>query len=134
MVLVRPVVANLNSIDVKAIRQSFANIDEMTYLNTGTEGFTPGPVLDRLVSLTQYCETLGQASTENSRGHIEATRSKMARFLGVDKSTTAFPENATEAVNWVAASLNFNPVDEIDHLFNEMDAYLQRHANMRASP
>ena len=109
----RTVVPNLDAIDVAKIRRNFSKIDEMVYLNTGTEGLTPEPVLNRLIDLTKYCETMGQASIESSRQEIETARSRIAQFLGVESSTIAFPENATEAVNWVAASLNFNAGDEV---------------------
>ena len=118
----RAVIPNLDSIDVGGIRRNFSKIDEMVYLNTGTEGLTPGPVLDRLIELTKNCETTGQASFEYSRREIETARSRVAHFLGVESSTIAFPENATEAVNWVAASLNFNAGDEVLLSLNEHPA------------
>ena len=78
----RAVIPNLDSIDVGGIRRNFSKIDEMVYLNTGTEGLTPGPVLDRLIELTKNCETTGQASFEYSRREIETARSLVAHFLG----------------------------------------------------
>ena len=100
------VTPNLDSIDVEEVRRNFAHIDDLVYLNTGTEGLAPQPVLDRLVELTIYCETMGQASIEKSRALIETARERVARFLGVEDSTIGFAENATEAVNWVASSFH----------------------------
>ena len=116
------VTPNLDSIDVAEVRRNFAHIDDMVYLNTGTEGLAPRPVLDRLVELTTYCETKGQASIERSRALIENARERVAQFLGVESSTIGFAENATEAVNWVAASLHFNAGDEVLLSLNEHPA------------
>ena len=52
--MVRAVTPNLDSIDVEEVRRSFANIDDMVYLNTGTEGLAPRPVLDKIIELTTY--------------------------------------------------------------------------------
>ena len=120
--MVRAVTPNLDSIDVEEVRRSFANIDDMVYLNTGTEGLAPRPVLDKLIELTTYCETKGQASIEVSRALIETARERVAQFLGVESSTIGFAENATEAVNWVASSLDFNPGDEVLLSLNEHPA------------
>ncbi len=109
----KTVIPDLESLDVTKARKAFSQIDEMVYLNTGTEGLTPATVLDRLIELTTYCQTHGQASHETSRAAIEESRSRVAGFLGVDSDEIGFPENATEAINWVAASLNFNPGDEV---------------------
>ncbi|MCY4109918.1 MAG: aminotransferase class V-fold PLP-dependent enzyme [Chloroflexi bacterium] len=120
--MVRAVTPNLDSIDVEEVRRSFANIDDMVYLNTGTEGLAPRPVLDKLIELTTYCETKGQASIDVSRALIETARERVAQFLGVESSTIGFAENATEAVNWVASSLDFNPGDEVLLSLNEHPA------------
>jgi isopenicillin-N epimerase len=94
----------------------------VTFLNHGSFGACPGPVLDvqREWRDRMEAEPVRFLARELD-GHLAASRAALAEFIGANPDDLAFVTNATGAVNAVVRSLAFRPGDEIlttDHEYN----------------
>jgi isopenicillin-N epimerase len=99
---------------MNALRRHFYLEPEITYLNHGSFGATPRPVLEvyqawqcRLEA--QPVRFLARESEENFR----TARQTLAAYLGADPTNLVFIPNATFGVNVVARSFDLQPGDEI---------------------
>ena len=100
-------------IDIQAARRERPALADMIYLNTGTSGIVAEPIIDALLENTRFAERHGHRGYEPQKEKIEASRAILASFLGAEPDEIGFAVNATEAVNWVAASFRFQPGDEV---------------------
>jgi isopenicillin-N epimerase len=96
------------------LRQLFYIDPEVTYLNHGSFGATPRPVLEKYQSWQRRLEAqpvrfLARESRENFR----TARQALAEYLGAEAENLVFVPNATFGVNVVARSLDLQPGDEI---------------------
>jgi isopenicillin-N epimerase len=96
------------------LRQLFYLDPEVTFLNHGSFGATPRPVLDEYQTwqrrlVTQPVQFLARESRDNFR----TARQALAAYLGADPENLVFVPNATFGVNVVARSLDLQPGDEI---------------------
>ena len=94
----------------------------VTFLNHGSFGACPGPVLDvqREWQDRMEAEPVRFLARELD-GHLAACREALGGFVGADPDDLAFVTNATGAVNAVVRSLSFAEGDEIlttDHEYN----------------
>ena len=94
----------------------------VTFLNHGSFGACPAPVLDvqREWQDRMEAEPVRFLARELD-GHLVASRIALGEFVGADPDDLAFVTNATGAVNAVVRSLRFKPGDEIltsDHEYN----------------
>jgi isopenicillin-N epimerase len=94
----------------------------VTFLNHGSFGACPGPVLDvqREWQDRMEAEPVRFLARELD-GHLTASRAALAEFVGADPDDLAFVTNATGAVNAVVRSLSFDPGEELlttDHEYN----------------
>jgi selenocysteine lyase/cysteine desulfurase len=100
--------------NVDAVRRAFPTLDEMTYLNVATHGLTPQPVLDRyleLISLTAQYGHLRSAAEDVPA--YQRARAAVAGLLDVPATWLAFGRNATDGLNYVLGSLQWQPGDEV---------------------
>ncbi|MCU0246085.1 MAG: aminotransferase class V-fold PLP-dependent enzyme [Bryobacter sp.] len=84
------------------------------FLNNGSLGVTPRPVLHRVVEY--MTEAAGLLMDEYPRwGYetLDAHREKMAAFAGCAKDELAFMHNCTEAMSTIAAGLDLAAGDEV---------------------
>ena len=95
---------------------------DVTYLNHGSFGATPGPVLDRQQALRDELEREPIEFLWRSRDRrIDEARAVLASFVGASADDLAFVANATTGVNAVLRSLMFEAGDELvvtDHAYN----------------
>ncbi|MDP6606921.1 MAG: aminotransferase class V-fold PLP-dependent enzyme [Dehalococcoidia bacterium] len=95
---------------------------DVTYLNHGSFGATPRPVLERQQSLRDELEREPIDFLSRSRERrIDEARKALADFVGASASGLAFVPNATTGVNSVLRSLRFEAGDELvvtDHAYN----------------
>ncbi len=82
----------------------------VAYLNTGTCGRVPRPVLEEAAEwrrriAAEPCEVLWRRMPDA----LWATRERLARFLGAPPQSIAFMANVTAGVNIVAAALQIDP-------------------------
>ena len=94
----------------------------VTFLNHGSFGACPGPVLEvqREWQDRMEAEPVRFLARELD-GHLAASRAALGEFVGANPDDLAFVTNATGAVNAVVRSLAFHPGDEIlttDHEYN----------------
>ena len=95
---------------------------DLTFLNHGSFGACPTPVLDAQRALMDQLEAnpvafLGRSLDER----LESARNSVAAFLNADPAGLVFVANATTGVSTVLRSLQFEPDDELlttDHEYN----------------
>lgn len=95
-------------------KEQFLLSDARVFLNNGSLGVTPRPVLQAVVDyMTQGA---GLVSDEYPRWGYETLdehRTEMAGFLGCQKDELAFLHNATEAMSTLAGGLDLKAGDEV---------------------
>jgi isopenicillin-N epimerase len=95
------------------IRNTFHLQKGLAYLNTGTVGATPGPVLE---AMERYWRMMAENPNENSailQSRVESIRAKAAQFIGADAAGLAILRNATEGNNLVCHGLDLARGDEV---------------------
>lgn len=115
-------------------RSLFALDPRVTYLNHGSYGACPLPILEHQAALRARLEAEpAQFFARTLEPLLDEARAVLARFLGADPEGLVFVRNATEGVNCVLASLDFGPGDELlttDHAYgacrNALDHYAAR--------
>ena len=94
----------------------------VTFLNHGSYGACPAPVLDAQQALRQRLEEEPvRFLSGDLPGLLAEARMRVGAFLGADPDGLAFVSNATTGVNTVLQSLRFAPGDELltdDHEYN----------------
>ncbi|MBI2875288.1 MAG: aminotransferase class V-fold PLP-dependent enzyme [Candidatus Tectomicrobia bacterium] len=102
--------------DWKAIREEFPITKRYIYLNTGAGGPMSRRAIDRVAQLEEIGLTEGLYTPPLSRIHHEVFhggRERVAALLGVDPAEVAFTASTTAGINLVAASLAWQPGDEV---------------------
>lgn len=95
------------------VRRDFHLEEGLAYLNTGTVGATPVPVLK---AMQRYWQLMAENPTENSailQGRQEAIRGKAAAFIGADAAEVAILRNASEGNSLVCQGLDLVRGDEV---------------------
>ncbi|MDA0813318.1 MAG: aminotransferase class V-fold PLP-dependent enzyme [Verrucomicrobia bacterium] len=94
----------------------------ITYLNHGSFGSCPRPVLDFQWALRERLERNAmQFLVRELEGMLDSARASLADFLGADPENLVFVPNATTGVNAVLRSLAWAPGDELlttNHVYN----------------
>lgn len=94
----------------KMIRREFDFVDEMTYMNNGTMGPIPRPVVDANI---RYLRDIA-ADPRNSFGpQMEEVRTKLAAFVGADPDEIALTNSTTEGNKLFALGVDLNAGDEV---------------------
>jgi isopenicillin-N epimerase len=100
----------------------FVLSDDIVFLNHGSFGAAPRAVLDAQRSLRDRLEhNPMQFLVRDLEGLLDASRARLAAFVGAAPSELAFVPNATTGVNTVLRSLRFGPGDELvttNHEYN----------------
>ena len=100
------------------VRGQFDHPDDVIYLNNGSLGISPRPVVDRMVDHLRGTESFQdrEFNTYPWWGYSNTTldvRTKLATFLGAEPDEIAVTRNATEGMNTVAGGLDLEPGDEV---------------------
>ncbi len=96
-------------LDIEYLRQNLEILREVTYLNTGTVGIMPRPVLDvHLAAISRY-EIGGHVAQPEAQEGYEKARAALAALIGASPESVALTRNATDGVNLVAAGLRLDP-------------------------
>lgn len=104
------------SIDWTRIRNDFPCTREQAFLNTGTLGPVPGPVLERYLGYQREWNEGGPGNPKIYGGwheRTEATRTHLAAWLKVEPRSVTFAGNVTDAINIGLFGLAWKPGDRI---------------------
>lgn len=95
------------------VRKNFHMEEGFAYLNTGTLGATPAPVLK---AMQHYWRLMAENPNENSavlQRRQEAIRAKAAQFIGADPAEIAILRNASEGNSLVCQGFDLAKGDEV---------------------
>ena len=110
-----------------ALRELFLLADDLVFLNHGSFGACPRPVLDCYQALQRELERNPVAFLAEDRefpARMRAARQELAAFLGAGRDDLVYVPNATYGINVVARSLRLEPEDEVlvtDHAYGAVD-------------
>ncbi len=100
-----------------ALRHQFLIPSDEVYLNNGTVGSSPQPVLKAVFDGYRECEQMGQSDPEDypiwGYGPWNEFRDPLARLVGCTRDEIALLRNATEANSYVANGIDMNAGDEV---------------------
>jgi isopenicillin-N epimerase len=99
------------------VRKLFLIPDDVVYLNNGTVGSSPMPVLQAIIDGFHELEDMADDDTERYpiwgyEPYVEF-RDPLARFIGARRDELALVRNATEANSYIANGLEMKPGDEV---------------------
>lgn len=118
-----------------ALREQFLIPDDVVFLNPGTAGSSPRPVIDAMVAGLEDTEGMMMAGSEQyplwGYGPWDEFREPLANLVGAHKEQIALLRNATEANNYIVAGLDLKAGDEIITT-NEEHGSLEQPLQLRA--
>ena len=104
------------------LASNFVLSKDVVFLNHGSFGAAPKTVLDAQRALRDRLEHNPMAFfIRDLEGLLDASRTRLAAFVGASPTELAFVPNATTGVNTVLRSLRFAPGDELvttNHEYN----------------
>jgi selenocysteine lyase/cysteine desulfurase len=99
------------------LRKQFLIPADEVYLNNGTVGSSPRPVLQAIFSAYEETEKMAQAEPEDypiwGYAAWNEFRDPLAAFVGCTRDEIALVRNATEANNCIANGVDMKPGDEV---------------------
>src|SRR5205807_2997809 len=99
------------------LRKQFLIPSDEVYLNNGTVGSSPRPVLRAIVDSYQKTEQMAQDDPEDypiwGYASWNEYRDPLAAFVGATRDEIAIVRNATEANNYIANGLDMKAGDEV---------------------
>lgn len=101
------------------VRAEFLLDPHVAYMNNGTLGPTPRPVLYALIE--RYQQLARETGPTNSllNEETEEVRKKAAAFIGANEDEVAITRNTTEGMNFIANGLDMKAGDEVLMTFHE---------------
>ena len=90
------------------VRKEFNIVDDISYMNNGTMGPIPNPVVE---AQTRYLRDL--AADPRAGGSLEPVREKLASFVGADPDEIVLTRSTTEGMRIFCRGLDLQPGDEI---------------------
>ncbi|HEX9774527.1 MAG TPA: aminotransferase class V-fold PLP-dependent enzyme [Actinomycetota bacterium] len=111
--------------DHAAVRAQWPLDPAVTFLNHGSFGACPSPVLEEQSRWRALLERQPVAFFESAlAGHLAHARARVAGFLGAEEDGLVFLPNTTTGVNTVLKGLALGPGDEVvftDHAYPAVD-------------
>ena len=99
------------------MRKQFLIPADEVYLNNGTVGSSPAPVLRAVFEGYEACEKLNEADPEDypiwGYASWNQFRDPLAKFAGCDRNEIALLRNATEANSFIANGVDLKAGDEV---------------------
>lgn len=99
------------------LRKQFLIPNDEVYLNNGTVGSSPLPVLEAIFNGYQSTERMDQQDPEDypiwGYGPWNEFRDPLAEFVGCTRDEIALLRNATEANSYIANGIEMKPGDEV---------------------
>ncbi len=107
------------------IKEQFLLNPEITFLNHGSFGACPKPILENYQQWQYELEAEPiQFLTKKSAGYLLNSKKLLAEYIGCTAEDFFFIQNPTTAINQVVKSLNLKQGDEVlttDHEYGAMD-------------
>jgi len=101
----------------RELRKQFLIPADEIYLNNGTVGSSPAPVLRAVFEGYEACEKLNEADPEDypiwGYASWNQFRDPLAAFVGCNRDEIALLRNATEANSYIANGVDLKPGDEV---------------------
>lgn len=101
----------------RELRRQFLISPDEVYLNNGTCGSSPAPVIQAILDGYHATEPMADAHPEDypiwGYGPWNEFRDPMAAFIGCNRDELALVRNATEANNYIANGLDMRPGEEV---------------------
>src|SRR6202043_1098871 len=101
----------------REMRKQFLIPPDEIYLNNGTVGSSPAPVLRAVFAGYEACEKLNEADPEDypiwGYASWNQFRDPLAAFVGCNRDEIALLRNATEANSYIANGVDLKPGDEV---------------------
>ncbi len=101
----------------REMRKQFLIPADEVYLNNGTVGSSPAPVLRAVFDGYEACEKLNEADPEDypiwGYASWNQFRDPLAAFVGCDRNEIALLRNATEANSYIANGVDLKAGDEV---------------------
>ena len=101
----------------RELRKQFLIPPDEIYLNNGTVGSSPAPVLRAVFDGYEACEKLNEADPEDypiwGYASWNQFRDPLAAFVGCNRDEIALLRNATEANSYIANGVDLKPGDEV---------------------
>jgi selenocysteine lyase/cysteine desulfurase len=91
------------------LRDQFPQTREAIYLNTGTVGLCPLPVVEALLERVRAFEIAGLLGWGAAEAAMNAGRARLAAWLGAAADDLVLTRNATDGTNLVAAGIDWRP-------------------------
>lgn len=99
------------------LRKQFLIPEDEVYLNNGTVGSSPAPVLRAVINGYRDSERLAQTEPEDypiwGYAAWNEFRDPLASFIGCKRDELALVRNATEANSYIANGIDMKPGDEV---------------------
>src|SRR4051812_22999912 len=99
------------------VRQQFLIPADEVYLNNGTVGSSPRPVLQAIFKGFEETEKMDQVDPEDypiwGYGPWNEFRDPLAEFVGCTRDEIALVRNSTEANSYIANGIDMKPGDEV---------------------
>src|SRR5215475_1095885 len=99
------------------LRKQFLIPEDEVYLNNGTVGSSPLPVLQAITKCYHDAESLAQRDPEDypiwGYAAWNDFRDPLAKFVGCNRDEIALLRNATEANSYIANGVDLKPGDEV---------------------
>lgn len=102
--------------DIEQIRRAIPATSRCIYMNTGSSGPCPQPVVDALVELERFRSFEGPVVpgvAEKVYARYASVRPRVARFIGAKPEEVALLQNTSEGVNTVAMGIDWQEGDEV---------------------
>jgi isopenicillin-N epimerase len=125
------------ALDSQSLRRQFPQTAESVYLNTGTVGLCPLPVVEALIERIRDYEVGGLIGWGPAEAGMNEARARLAVYLGVGPDDLVFTRNATEGTNLVTTGIQWREGDEVllsdeEHPSMELPwHYLQQQGRIR---
>lgn len=107
------------------LRSLFSLRSEVVFLNHGSFGAAPAPVMEAYRAWQRELEAQPvEFLARRSKALLKTARSMLADYLGCQASELVYLTNPTTAVNTIARSMDLKPGDEIlttDHEYGAID-------------
>lgn len=105
--------ASTGTYDLAAIRQALPALNDITYMNSGTEGIMAEPVLKAYFDVLGHFERYGYYDRRRIADEMVRARERLASVVNASVEEVCVTRSGTDGVSIVLGAFTFQPGDEI---------------------